>query len=111
MTKKNSTTTKKSLKKSKQKSNIMKHLYFSTNITHYYYHYIIKFASRHHEFVILSTKKNPRKKDAGRIPETETHSKKPDESQLYSSTILNIHLDDEQILYAKSTKKNKFAFF
>jgi len=37
--------------------------------------------------------------------------KKPDESQLYSSTILNIHLDDEQILYAKSTKKNKFAFF
>ena len=37
--------------------------------------------------------------------------KKTDESQLYSSTILNIHLDDEQILYAKSTKKNKFAFF
>ena len=65
----------------------MKHLYFSTYITHYYYHYIIKFAKPPprvcHSF---TEKKNLRKKirenDAGRILEPETEiilKKQPDE--------------------------------
>ena len=67
---------KKVLKRASIKSNIMKHLYFSTNITHYYYHYIIKFAKPPPRVCHSFNEKKPAKKDAGRIPETETHSKK-----------------------------------
>lgn len=78
LTKKNSTTTtKKSLKKSKQKIEHNEALilfYKHNSLLLSLYYQVRKPPPRVcHSF---NEKKNPRKKDAGRIPETENHSKK-----------------------------------